>query len=232
MPALIAISVGSLALKAVDVAEAATEADDKKEEKSEEVDLDAEPHIDDDTHHEDEMDLDELTDIDYGNEPGSENCIAAPDFTTETGLSQYEIDVLRSLADRRQELEKQAEQIETREQMAAAAEARLEEQINELKELESGIQVLLASMDQKRDERLDGLVNVYQSMKAKDAARIFEKLDDDVLLEVSQRMKHAQLGAVMAAMSSEKAQYLTLLLAERAELPETADDVLNNAEAG
>ncbi len=235
MPALIAVSVGSIALKAVDIAEAATEpaADDYTEgqENAENDGYDA-PEVVDDTGHED--DFDGMTDVDFSEIEDSrdDTCMAVPDFTAETGLSQYEIEVLRSLADRRMELDERAEKIDTREQMTAAAEARLDEQIAELKELEAGVQNLLVTMEQKRDERLDGLVSVYQSMKPKDAARIFETLGDDVLLEVSQRMKHAQLGAVMSAMSSKRAEQLTRMLAERAELPSTADDLLARAEAG
>ena len=235
MPALMAVSVGSIALKAVDIAEAATEpaTDDYAEapEKAENEGYDA-PEVKDDAGYED--DYDGMTDVDFSEIEDSrdDSCTAVPDFTAETGLSQYEIEVLRSLADRRMELDERAETLDTREQMAAAAEARLDEQIAELKELEAGVQNLLVTMEQKRDERLEGLVSVYQSMKPKDAARIFETLGDDVLLEVSQRMKHAQLGAVMSAMSSKRAEHLTRMLAERAELPDTADDLLAKAEAG
>lgn len=231
MPALIAVSVGSLGLKAVDIAEAATEpsADDYAEapEKAENDGYDA-PDVQDDDG------FDGMTDVDFSELEDSDDdtCMAVPDFTAETGLSQYEIEVLRSLADRRVELDERAEQLDTREQMAAAAESRLDEQIAELKELETGVQALLTTMEQKRDERLEGLVSVYQSMKPKDAARIFETLSNDVLLEVSQRMKHAQLGAVMSAMSSKRAEELTRLLAERAELPSSADDLLSQAQAG
>ncbi|ACT58236.1 MotE family protein [Hirschia baltica] len=235
MPALIAVSLGSIALKAVDIAEAATEPSEtdhaEAPEHAENDGHDA-PDVYDDTGHED--DFDEMTDVNYSDsaEVNDDACMAVPDFTAETGLSQYEIEVLRSLADRRVELDERADDLDTREQMAAAAEARLDEQIAELKELETGVQSLLATMEQKRDERLEGLVNVYQSMKPKDAARIFESLSDEVLLEVSQRMKYAQLGAVMSSMSSKRAEELTRLLAERAELPDTAEDLLAQAEAG
>lgn len=235
MPALIAVSLGSMAFKAVDIAEAATEPTEtdhsEAPEHAENDGYDA-PDVHDDTGHDE--DFDGMTDIDFSEieDSSDENCMAVPDFSAETGLSQYEIEVLRSLADRRVELDERAETLDTREQLASAAEARLDEQIEELKELETGVQTLLASMEQKRDERLDGLVAVYQSMKPKDAARIFETLGNDVLLEVSQRMKHAQLGAIMSAMSSKRAEQLTRLLAERAELPDTADELLSSAEAG
>ncbi len=232
LPALMAVSIGALGFKAVAIAEAAAEA---ISEPAEDSHGEEKPH--DDEHAEEGHD--EAYFSDYGvaedgeDGHGAEVCVAAaPDFSSETGLSQYEIEVLRSLADRRAELDQRADELDTREQMAAAAENRLEDQIVELKALEAGVQELLASMEAKRDERLEGLVKVYESMKAKDAARIFDALDNTVLLEVSQRMKSASLAAVMSSMSSARAEELTRMLAERAELPSTAQDVLNEASSG
>ncbi len=116
--------------------------------------------------------------------------------------------------------------------MAVAAEARLDDQIAELKSLEAGVQNLLAEMEAKRDERLEALVKVYETMKPKDAARIFNTLDNDVMMKVSQRMKSANLAAVMASMSSERAEELTRMLASRAELPASAEEVMQRASAG
>lgn len=235
MPALIAVSIGSLGFKAVNIAEAATDAKEPEHaeapEHAENDGYDAPDIQDDDGLHDSNSSHDDMTEVDFSEVADSSDgaCMAVPDFSAETGLSQYEIQVLRSLADRRLELDDRADQLDTREQLAAAAEARLDEQIAEIKSLETSVQALLTSMEQKRDERLEGLVSVYQSMKPKDAARIFETLSDDVLLEVSQRMKYAQLGAIMSSMSSKRAEHLTRLLAERAELPGSADELLAQA---
>jgi chaperonin cofactor prefoldin len=61
----------------------------------------------------------------------------------EMGLSSQEILVLRSLQKRREELDGREGGLETREQAAAAAESRLQEQITELKAVETEIQTLL-----------------------------------------------------------------------------------------
>jgi len=231
LPALMAVSVGALAFKAIDIAEAATEVPPQEAASAEDASH-AEDSVD---HAERERELNELFADEDGEEMStqSDTCLATtPDFSAETGLSQHEIAVLRNLASRRQELDERAGALDTREQMAAAAEARLNDQIEELKELESGIQTLLLTMEQKRDERLEGLVKVYESMKPKNAAKIFETLGDDVLLEVSQRMKHASLAAVMSSMSPERANQITRLLAERAELPSSVEDVLGASSEG
>ena len=52
-------------------------------------------------------------------------------------------------------------------------------------------------------------------MKPKDAARIFEELDLEVLLQVVQRMKEAKVAPILAAMDPKRATEVTTRLAER-----------------
>ena len=59
------------------------------------------------------------------------------------------------------------------------------------------------------------LVKVYESMKPKDAARIFEEIDMEVLLEVAGGMKENKIAAIMANMTPRRAQELTIELADR-----------------
>ena len=60
-------------------------------------------------------------------------------------------------------------------------------------------------------------------MKPKDAARIFDSLPDDVLLPVAHDMKSDQLALVLASMNPDSAKTLTVKLANRLNLPQTAD---------
>ncbi|MCZ6722083.1 MAG: hypothetical protein O7A65_11160 [Proteobacteria bacterium] len=71
---------------------------------------------------------------------------------------------------------------------------------------------------------MGSLVKIYQNMKPKDAARIFNELDFDVLVEVLERMRETSAAPILARMDSERAKALTLELAERGRLPETAGD--------
>ena len=59
-----------------------------------------------------------------------------------------------------------------------------------------------------------GLVKVYESMKPRDAAVIFNDLDMPVLLQVVDRMKEAKAAPVLAAMQADKARELTTKLAD------------------
>ncbi len=62
-------------------------------------------------------------------------------------------------------------------------------------------------------------MNIYESMKPDDAARIFEDLDMPVLLRVLGRMSERKSAPILAEMNAERAQAVTLELAERRELP-------------
>lgn len=152
--------------------------------------------------------------------PTPEQCLTTLNSAAEEmGLSSQEILVLRSLQKRREELDGREGGLETREQAAAAAESRLQEQIVQLKAVETQIQTLLTAMDAKRDERMTALVKTYESMKPKDAANIFNGMEDGILLDIAKSMKPATLAAVMSAMTPKRAEALTRMLAGLANPP-------------
>lgn len=129
-------------------------------------------------------------------------------------LSSSEVDLMNSLADRRLLTEQREKELNLRERMIAATEMRVDEKIDELKALEATINAALDAKDKAEDEQMQSLVKMYETMKAKDAARIFEKLDQDVLLSVVKRMKASKMAAVMSQMSPQAAKELTTALAK------------------
>lgn len=137
-------------------------------------------------------------------------------------LSRAEVEVLQKLAARRAELEARVRELDLREKLLQASELRVTERINELKAIEANIQALLGQRDAAEEAQLASLVKVYESMKPKDAARIFEQLEMEVLLPVANRMKEAKIGAVLAAMDPAAAKKLTVNLARRLDRPSDA----------
>ncbi|MDZ4760770.1 MAG: hypothetical protein SGJ21_06840 [Alphaproteobacteria bacterium] len=222
LPALIAVSIGALAFKGVDIAQAVAEATGPAatEEARPESELTA--------------GVGELAEAAIAGEEAppagdAEKCVPSLDYAAEAGISEQEIFVLRSLSERRKALDDREAGIETREQMAAAAEQRLEDQIAELKTIEADAQKVLAAMDAKRDERMASLVKTYEAMKPKDAARIFDSMDDKVLIDLAKGMKAATLAAVLAAMDPKRAEALTKMLAALADLPPNLEALQKSA---
>ncbi|MGV8996850.1 MAG: MotE family protein [Parvibaculaceae bacterium] len=144
-------------------------------------------------------------------------------------ISDAEMAVLGSLTERREAIDKHAKEIETREQLLSAAEKRVEDRIVELKALEAKINSQIATSDAANEERLKGVVQMYETMKPKDAARIFERLDMGVLVDVTKRMSPRKLSAVLSSMDPAAAQDLTVELATGDRLPDMPDQKAEKA---
>jgi flagellar motility protein MotE (MotC chaperone) len=138
------------------------------------------------------------------------------DFPDDPTLySQADVDVLQKLAQRRTELENWAGDLNMREQLLKATEGKLEDRLGELKTVQTSIKGLLRQYDQEQETKLKSLVKIYEVMKPKDAARIFEQLDMDILLDVIERMKEAKSSPILAAVNPDKAKTITVELAQR-----------------
>lgn len=145
-------------------------------------------------------------------EGASPSC-PAPNFAESAGLSASEVQILQSLGARRTEIDARAKDLDTRSELAAAAEKRIEERVAELKRLEAHIQNLLGQVDEAQEKRIASLVDVYQRMRAKDAAAVFDALENDVLVQVASRMKQQNLAEILGKMDPSRARELTRLLA-------------------
>lgn len=137
-----------------------------------------------------------------------------------TLLTQSEIDLLQKLAERRVEIDARAREMESRSAMLAAAESRIDRKIEEFRALQATIESLVKTYDDQQDAKLQSLVKIYENMKPKDAALIFEELDMEVLLKVAERMKERSLAPIMAKMNPQRARDVTVELDQLRKLPE------------
>jgi flagellar motility protein MotE (MotC chaperone) len=134
-----------------------------------------------------------------------------PGATIPGGLSPAERALLERLGERRQELDTRTRDMELRENLIKDAEKRLETRIEELKDIENRI----SGKGGEQAAKLKSLVVMYEAMKPKDAARIFDKLDQLVLVDVASVMNPRKLSEVLAQMNADSAQRLTVELAKR-----------------
>ncbi len=134
--------------------------------------------------------------------------------TAEPPVSASELALLQDLRRRNAELDARAAALAGREHVAAAAEMRLGARLDELGGLQTRLESLEAARRTRDEASWQGLVRVYEAMKPKDAAVIFDDLDMPVLLQVMDRMKDRKAAPVLAAMLPERARELTAELAE------------------
>ncbi len=131
------------------------------------------------------------------------------------GESRSRDAILESLSTRREELEAREKELDLRENLLKAAEERLEQRVGELKDLEARITAVERERKAEDDERMKNVVIMYENMKPKDAARIFNKLDMSVVVRVASLMSARQMALVLAEMESDAAQRLTLELSAK-----------------
>ena len=129
--------------------------------------------------------------------------------------------ILERLQDRRQQLDARVREMEMRESLLQATEKRLEARLAELKAIEARINAIVQQRDEDELKRFKGIVTMYENMKPKEAARIFDRLDLKILVDVSTQMKPATMSAILAQMAPEAAERLTIELASRAAAQKT-----------
>jgi flagellar motility protein MotE (MotC chaperone) len=140
---------------------------------------------------------------------------AAPRTAPQASMSATELDVLQSLGERRAELDRRNDELQQREVLLKATEQRINDKIAQLQAIEKSISETVKKHDDENDAKIKNLVKIYETMKPKEAARIFEQLDMPVLIEVAGHMKEMKLAPVLASMDAGKAKSLTLALADR-----------------
>src|SRR5882724_920944 len=135
-------------------------------------------------------------------------------------FSPQEVEILQSLAQRRDDLDKRAAEIDRHEALLQATEQRIDEKIARLQQMEGKINDAFKKEDKKDEGKIKSLVKIYETMKPKEAARIFEQLDLPVLLDVLEQMKELKTAPILASMDPGKAKTVTLALAARRPAPE------------
>ena len=116
------------------------------------------------------------------------------------------------IGERREELARRARDLETREKLIEEAERRVDTRSEEAR-LADERAAAAADPSRKEAAALKGLVVMYETMKPKDAARVFDRLPEDVLVPVVRQIAPRKMAEIMAAMTSEAAQKLTIALA-------------------
>lgn len=109
-------------------------------------------------------------------------------------------------------------------QMFNAAEKKINTRVAELKAVEKELRKLLSLYTETEEKKLLRIVKMYENMKAKSAAPVFQVLDLPVQVDIAMRMKEKNMASILEAMSVEKANILTTELATRSEAP-TIDEL-------
>ena len=141
---------------------------------------------------------------------------AAPAAEPIPQVSASERAILERLQSRRQELDARARELEIRENLLRSAEKRIETKVDEMKGVEAGIKSATEQMSEVDAARFKGIITMYEGMKPKDAAKIFDRLEMPVLFEIASQIAPRKMSDILGLMMPEAAERLTVELARRA----------------
>ncbi|NMA98024.1 MAG: hypothetical protein GX970_07940 [Phyllobacteriaceae bacterium] len=130
-----------------------------------------------------------------------------------SGIADTDQALLERLAARRAELESYEQELAMRASLVTAAEQRIEQRQETLQSIEAQIASLVEQRKEMEAGQFGAIVAMYETMKPKDAANIFNALDIEVLLRVAKMMSPRKMAPILAEMDTARAQDLTVRLA-------------------
>jgi flagellar motility protein MotE (MotC chaperone) len=146
--------------------------------------------------------------------PKPDGVVVYPDQTQPVSASERAI--LERLQARRLELETRAREIDIRENLLKSAEKRIESRVEEMKATESRITTATGQKAEVEVARMKGIITMYEGMKPKDAAKVFDRLEMPVLFEIASQIAPRKMSDILGLMQPEAAERLTVEMARRA----------------
>ena len=146
--------------------------------------------------------------------PKPDGVVVYPEQTAPVSASERAI--LERLQSRRQELEARAREIDIRESLLKSAEKRIESKVEEMKAVESRISTASGAKSETDAARFKGIITMYEGMKPKDAAKVFDRLEMSVLFEIASQIAPRKMSDILGLMAPEAAERLTVEMARRA----------------
>ncbi|MEO1638770.1 MAG: hypothetical protein AAFU41_05930 [Pseudomonadota bacterium] len=93
----------------------------------------------------------------------------------------------------------------------------------QLRDLKTALEALLAKVEEQQSADLDRLVNLYRNMKPKDAAEIINEMDIEISVLVLGSMPERDAAPILAGIDTARARAISKILVERSKLPGDQD---------
>ena len=119
-----------------------------------------------------------------------------------------ESDYLFKLGERKKQLDVREEELNKYAAEIAKQKDEIEAKLKKLEETRAKISTALEDKIKADDSKVDTLVQMYSNMKPQQAAKVFESLDEDLVIEILSRMKKKSAADILNLVKAEKAQVL------------------------
>lgn len=117
-----------------------------------------------------------------------------------------EADYLFKLSERNKQLDQREEELKKLESEIAKQKEDLDSKLKKLEETRQKISTALEEKIKADDSKVETLVQMYSNMKAQQAAKVFETLDEELVIEILGRMKKKSAADILNLIKPEKAQ--------------------------
>jgi flagellar motility protein MotE (MotC chaperone) len=117
--------------------------------------------------------------------------------------------VAKELDDRRSELDRRQTEVAAREAALRALADEVRRDLDELVRIQKEQAATAEASDRDADERATRLARLYESMKPKRAAAVFDTFATDDLVPIARKMRDGKFAAIMQEMAPQKAKELT-----------------------
>ena len=130
-------------------------------------------------------------------------------------FTPVEVEILQNLRQKSKDIDAREEELMIKESSLRAINQVLDNKLQSLTKTQEQLSKIANQYEGDENNKVDRIVKVYENMKPKEAARIFNELQIGLLLPVADRMKEQKLAAIIADMDPIKAKDLTTSIANK-----------------
>ena len=117
-------------------------------------------------------------------------------------------DYLFKLAERKKQLDLREEELNKLAERIEKQKLEISDKLTKLEETRAKISTALEEKIKADDGKVETLVQIYSNMKPQQSAKVFETLDEDLVIEILGRMKKKNAADILNLIKAEKAQVL------------------------
>ncbi len=115
-------------------------------------------------------------------------------------------DYMFKLAERKKALDQREEDLNKLAAEIEKQKVEIEDKVKKIDETRAKISLVLEEKIKADDAKVDTLVQMYSNMKPQQVAKVFETLDEDLVIEILSRMKKKNAADILNLVKPEKAQ--------------------------
>ncbi len=118
-------------------------------------------------------------------------------------------ELYKMIEDERKSLEKKKTELEEHEKRLKALQAEISKDYKKLNSAAKALELKVNDMDEKRIQKMRGIVKLYESMGPEEAAKALEKLDTKFAAQLISLMNSRKSGKILDSMDSNKVKEIT-----------------------